>query len=181
MAQFVPFQEGVEVNGHTILSVIHAYEAGKEYRTQIMAKHGLEPEPGVWYPQKAWLDAFKEIADEVGQHTLYMIGKAIPEHADFPPDIDNLEKALASLDMAYHMNHRNGEIGHYELVQFDGKKRQAVMVCNNPYPSEFDRGIITTLLRKFKPEDSFRYDVQLDRTKETRLKGGESCTYLVSW
>ena len=110
-----------------------------------------------------------------------MIGKAIPEHAKFPPQIDSLQKALAAIDMAYHMNHRNGEIGNYTLKEFDEKNRRAVMVCNNPYPSEFDRGIISTMLRRFKPSGSFKYDVTLDTTKETRMNGGERCTYLIQW
>ena len=84
-----------------------------------------------------------------------MIGKAIPENADFPPEVDNLEKALGPIDVAYPMNHRGGETGHYKLVSYDEEKKEATMVCNNPYPSEFDRGIITTMLRKFKPLDSF--------------------------
>ena len=182
MAQFIAFEEGVEVNGQTILSVVEALQIGKEFRTAILAKHGIEnPQPAVWYSQQAWLDAFREIAETIGDRTLFMIGKVIPEHADFPPAIDTLEKALSSIDVAYHMNHRKGEIGHYTLTSFDEEKREATMVCNNPYPSEFDRGIITTMLRRFRPKVSFKYEVILDTNEETRINGGESCTYRILW
>lgn len=181
MAQFIAFERNVEVNGHTILAVINALEVGKEFRREILAKHGINPEPGGWYSQQAWLNAFREIAETIGQNTLFMIGKAIPEYADFPPNIDSLEKALASIDIAYHMNHQKGEIGNYTLKSFDEGNKTAIMVCNNPYPSDFDRGIITTMLRKFKPKNSFKYDVVLDTTKETRLNGAESCTYTITW
>jgi len=181
MAQFIAFDPKVEVNGETILSVVNTIAVGQEGRLAILKKHGINPEEGQWYKQQLWLNAFKEISDELGDRTLFVIGKAIPEHAKFPPQIDNLQKALAAIDMAYHMNHRNGEIGKYTLKEFDDKKRKAVMVCSNPYPSEFDRGIISTMLRRFKPLDSVKYDVILDTSKETRMKGGESCTYLVQW
>ncbi|MGB0522416.1 MAG: hypothetical protein ACPGJS_05620 [Flammeovirgaceae bacterium] len=181
MAQFIAFDEEVEVNGRTIYTIVGALEIGKEYREEILAKHGIVPEPDTWHSQQLWLDAFKEIAETIGQNTLFMIGKAIPEHADFPPGINNLEQALKSIDVAYHMNHRNGEIGHYQLTHFDKERKEATMVCNTPYPSEFDRGIITSMLRQFRPANSFRYDVILDISKETRIKGGESCTYKIVW
>jgi hypothetical protein len=181
MAQFIAFDPNVEVNGQTILSVVKAISIGQDSRLAVLKKQGITPEEGKWYKQQAWLDAFKEISNELGEKTLFVIGKAIPENAIFPPQIDNLQKALAAIDVAYHMNHRNGKIGNYTLKQYDEKKREAVMVCNNPYPSEFDRGIISTMLRRFKPKDSIKYDVLVDLSAESRVKGDESCTYLVQW
>ena len=181
MAQFVAFDSNVEVNIQTILSVVNAFSAGKEVRLAILNRHGIDPGKSEWYRQQLWLNAFKEIAESLGERTLFMIGKAIPENAVFPPQIDNLQKALAAIDMAYHMNHRGGEIGHYLLKEYDEKRRDAIMVCNNPYPSEFDRGIISTMLRRFKPKDSFQYDVVTDLSEESRITGGESCTYIIKW
>jgi hypothetical protein len=83
--------------------------------------------------------------------------------------------------MAYKMNHKGGDIGYYKLVSFDKKERTAIVECKNPYPSEFDRGIITTMVRKFKPADSLRNDVTLDTSKPTRIGGADSCTYKVTW
>ena len=181
MAQFIAFDKNVEVNGQTVLSVVNAMEFGKEVRLQILSEVGIIPEPDKWFNQQKWLDAFKAISERIGDKTLFLIGRAIPENAKFPPEIDNLEKAFAAIDVAYHMNHRGGEIGHYNLVSFDKSKREAVILCNNPYPSEFDRGIISTMLRRFKPKDSINYEVNLDVTKESRKEGGESCTYLINW
>lgn len=181
MAQFIAFDPNVEVNGQTILSVVNAISVGQQTRLAVLKKQGITPEEGKWYKQQAWLNAFKAMSEELGEKTLFVIGKAIPENAIFPPQIDNLQKALSAIDMAYHMNHRNGKIGKYILKEYDEKKREAVMVCNNPYPSEFDRGIISTMLRRFKPKDSIKYDVLIDLSKESRMKGGESCTYIVKW
>lgn len=182
MAQFVSYDPSVKVNGQTIMSVVNAMEFGRETRLSILKKHGLENiDPEKWYDQQKWLDAFKEIYNIIGENTLYIIGKAIPANAKFPPEIDSLEKALNAIDMAYHMNHTKGEIGSYKVTEFDASKKQAVMVCDNPYPSDFDRGIITTMLVRFKPKGSTKYSVTLDTTKETRLKGANSCTYIINW
>jgi len=182
MAQFKPFAPNVQVLGQTILAIVTAMEKGQESRKEILARHGIKnPEPQQWYPQEAYLNAFKEISENVGPSTLFVIGKSIPENAKFPPQIDSLEKALAAIDMAYKMNHKGGDIGSYKLVSFDKKERLAIVECNNPYPSEFDRGIITTMLRKFKPADSLRSDVVLDVSKPTRIDGADSCTYKVTW
>ena len=182
MAQYVPFAPHVEVNGQTILSFVEAIPNYKDIMFGILAKYGLSDiAPDGWYSQASWLLAFKEIGERYGANTLFAIGKAIPEHAIFPKEIDSLQKALAAIDIAYHMNHRNGEIGHYQLVDFNQKYRMAIMECHNPYPSAFDRGIITTMGRRFKPKDSIVVNVELDENKVSRLNGGGSCTYKISW
>lgn len=194
MAQFIAFNPNVEVDGGTVLSFVNSMKTGQEKRQNILSRHGIFAEAGSWFNQQKWLDAFKEVATSVGDLNLFLIGTAIIDNAQFPP-ISNLEEGLRLLNVAYHMNHRlNGEImfnpqtgvilegiGHYSLVEFDAKGRKAVMVCNNPYPSKFDEGIITQLVKRFKPADSTFQLVKLDITKETRAKGAESCTYLVSW
>jgi hypothetical protein len=182
MAQFIPFSHGVEVNGQTILSFVHALPSSQATFYKVLGDHGLSDiyKEG-WFSQEKWLHAFKEIYETLGPNTLFMIGKAIPENAIFPDEIDSLEKALSSIDVAYHMNHRGGEIGYYQLSNFDLNARMAIMECKNPYPSDFDRGIIMTMLRRFLPKESVKHNVVLDTDKPTRLDGGEQCTYIVSW
>jgi hypothetical protein len=64
------------------------------------------PEPDKWYSQEAWLNAFKEIAETVGTNTLFMIGKSIPEHAKFPPQIDLLRKRSMPLTLPINESQR---------------------------------------------------------------------------
>ncbi|WP_250630882.1 hypothetical protein [Rhodoflexus caldus] len=181
MAQYIPFDPAVEVNGRTILAFVNAIPAYRDTMLSILAQHQLpNVEPNGWYPQIYWLNAFRTIGENFGDNTLFSVGKAIPENAAFPPEINDLKSALASIDVAYHMNHRNGEIGYYKLVSFDEKSKTAVMECRNPYPSEFDRGIITAMARKFKPAFSI-VNVSLDHHKPTRKNGAMECTYIVKW
>ena len=183
MAQFIPFAPNVEVNGETVLSIVNAFpEYLMDLAYKILSHNEISnPVPGEWYSQKAWLDAFKEISTKFGANTLFEIGKVIPANANFPPDIDTIEKALASIDIAYHMNHRNGDIGFYKLASINYDTKEAIMRCKNPYPCDFDRGIITTMARKFRPADSKLPTVTLDLSKPGRLDGADDSWYIVKW
>jgi len=179
MAQFQAFSPQVTVNGQTVLSVISGMGAFKQTAVQILQKNGLpNPQPDAWYPQQAWLNAFREIAQTIGRSTLYQIGVSIPRSAKFPPGINSIDKALESLDGAYHMNHRGGEIGHYAFSKTGPKS--GVMVSKNPYPCDFDRGLIEAVANQFKPAGSI-VRVEHDSTKPCRGKQGDSCTYSIRW
>ncbi|TAG92639.1 MAG: hypothetical protein EAZ20_02375 [Bacteroidetes bacterium] len=182
MAQYKVFAPDVQVNGQTILSFVNALPTFKDDLNGILKNYSLvDIKPDFWYSQESWLNAFKEIGEEFGEKTLFLIGKTIPESADFPPHIIDLQSALASIDMAYHMNHKGGEIGYYKLVDFDINAQKAIMECKNPYPSHFDRGIITAMARKFKPENVIFLSIELDTSKPSRLNGDDSCTFNISW
>lgn len=192
MAQFVAINKEVEVSKAIVLSTINSMEQGKENRIEILERNGINLE-NEWINLQNWLNAFKVFANSLGDMNLFLIGKAVTSNAVFPP-IKDLEEALRSINIAYHMNHRlNGRvmfdkltgkiidgIGEFKLTEFDSKRRSATMVCNNPYPSKFDEGIIIQVVRNFKPKGSFE-KIKLDITKETRIRGGNSCTYLISW
>jgi len=193
MAQFVAINENVEVNKQTVLSVVKSMEKGKDQRLAILLENGINPEEKEWFNQQKWLNSFKIISNQLGEMNLFLIGKAIIDNAQFPP-MKDLEAGLNSIDVAYHMNHRlnnkimfdttNGKkmqgIGNYKVISFDNSKKEAIMVCDNPYPSKFDEGIITQIVRKFKPMGSIE-SIKLDPSKETRKKGGNSCTYIITW
>ena len=179
MAQFEQFAPNVEVNGETVLTTVNSFpEFMRTIANQILAEKGISnPAPGNWYSQKAWLDSFKEIAEKYGSNTLFEIGKAIPANAKFPPEIDNIEKALGSIDIAYHMNHRNGDIGFYKLVSHDQNKKTLIMHCKNPYPCDFDLGIIIAMARKFKNG----VNAVLDTSKPSRKNGADDSWYIVTY
>ena len=177
MAQFVAFAPGVEVNGTTVMSII----AGMgEVASPILIAHGFDNvQRDAWYSQQAWLDTFREIARMATRSCdLVSIGMEIPRNANFPPGIDSIESALKSIDVAYHMNHRGGEIGHYAALVISD--RQVDLVCQNPYPCEFDYGIIYGMAARFCPKGA-HVQIRHDDDALCRQKGAESCTYHVTW
>lgn len=193
MAQFKSFDPKVEVNGQTVLSVVAGMGHFKDQALKILADNKIaNPAEGQWYPQQAWLDAFKVISEKIGAATLLQIGKSIPEHADWPPTVKTIEDALGSVDIAYHMNHRIGTtplfdpsngsmkegIGHYRFEKTGD--RSGKMMCENPYPCDFDKGIVEAVAKKFKPSDSLM--VKVDHTSgDCRKNAGEKCTYTITW
>ena len=194
MAQFKAFQPGIEVNGATILAVVKGMGAFTKTAYDLLDQVGLKDvkdDMNAWYSQTLWLEAFQLIAEKTGAKTLYAIGLKIPESAEFPPDIDTVPKALSSIDVAYHMNHRSsgGEvlfnpatgkmlegIGHYVFNTIDDNS--GIMVCENPYPDEFDRGIVYAVAKKFAGTFA---KVDIDSSKPTRSGGADSTEMLVKW
>jgi len=152
----------------------------KEQMQKIMAEKGIkEIQQNSWYPQQIILDIYKTIYETIGANTLFLIGKSVPERAIFPPEIDSLRKALSSIDTAYHINNRGKNIGYYKFRRTE--ERTAVMVCNNPFPCDFDRGIISAMTDKFKPKGCF-HKAKLTHDEGTcRNKSDDSCTYIISW
>jgi hypothetical protein len=197
--QFIPFEDGVEVSGESLGAIVDGFRNYPTVAMRCLAKYGLVKETAgstqaidrsAWYPLKNWLAAYQAIAQEVGYNSLYGIGKSIPENATFPPHIKDIETGLASIDVAYHMNHRkHGEvmfdpstgkmlegIGHYHHEVVPGENR-IMCVCENPYPCDFDRGIISAMAARFEPEARTVHDSDAP----CRKKGAESCTFHVFW
>ena len=190
--QFQAFAAGVEVNGQTVLSVMEGMKSARWVAEQMLAAEGIkDPVVGEWYKQQAWLNAFKAISEKVGVLTLRKIGNSIPDNADWPPNVIDIPSALAAIDVAYHLNHRiDGKIlfdmatgaftegiGHYTYTNVDDY--HGTMVCKNPYPCDFDLGIIESAAAKFKPAGS-----NLKVTHDAgacRKRGHGSCTYQISW
>jgi hypothetical protein len=196
MEQFKSLMPGIEVNGETVLSVVNGMGMFRDLGIDHLKRVGIaDPTAGAWYSQQAWLDAFKDISDKVGFATLFQIGRSIPDNAQFPPHINSFETGMPGIDVAYHMNHRrDGKvmfdpstgamlegIGHYKFTPASGAEKRAFVVCENPYPCDFDRGIVDAMARRFKPEPTAKPVVRHDDTKPCRKKGASSCTYIITW
>ena len=197
--QFKIFEPDVEVNGQTVYSII----AGLGYFTNLSRRYFSKVNIGTvinkelkidmngWYPQYAWLEAFKNIAEQVGDRVLYSIGLSVPANAQFPPWVVDIDTAIKAIDIAYHLNHRkNGKplfdvttgimsegIGHYGYERKQNNINKIISLSHNPYPCAFDRGIITAMAHKFQPDAVISHD----DTKECRSKGAETCSYIITW
>jgi hypothetical protein len=182
MGRYEALDDGVEINGQTVLAMIEGVSRFSEtYRRRVreaLAEHGVsDPAPGEWYPQQAWLDAFGALAADLEPHLLDRIGEQIPDTADWPSDVETVEAGLRSIDEAYHRNHRGGAIGYYRVT--DVGERTAELTCRNPYPCPFDRGIVRAVARRFAPVEAF---VFVEETgDDCRRAGDETCTYTVYW
>jgi hypothetical protein len=186
MAEFLSFSSAVEIVGEGVEAFVAGFpQEFRESALEILAKHGIpSPRPGQYYVLQHFLDAMKEIGQKYSDQMLFRVGQQIALHAKLPPDINSLEKSLASIDVAYHMNHRAGEIGNYRYSCEENTGRgmnKALMVCANPYPCAFDRGVIEGFAERFKPPQCLDVVVRHDDSRPCRRSGGDSCTYVISW
>jgi hypothetical protein len=196
--QFKAFEPGVEVFGASVGAFVDAFKLFPSVMLKCLVKHGIgtmvkgnvEIDKSRWYPQENWLAAWEEIATTVGGRACYQIGRQVPRHAVFPPSVTDVHAAVASIDVAYHMNHRkdgkvmfdpaSGQmlkgIGNYGYKPAAGERR-ITAVCENPYPCDFDRGLVTEVATKFEKQARVAHD----DGAPCRSKGADSCTYVVSW
>ncbi|MCC6555815.1 MAG: hypothetical protein IT372_22870 [Polyangiaceae bacterium] len=190
MEKLKAFRDGIEVRGQSMIGLTTATGPYAGLALKILARHGIrEIHVEAWYSHQACLDAYRDVIAEVGPQTMFTVGKRIPESALWPPDIKDVEAALRSIDVAFHMNHRIGGvpmfdartgqmtegIGHYRCERVG--KRRIDVTCDTPYPSELDRGIIVGSGRRMEPT----LDAVLDETRPTRLRGAGSCTFIATW
>lgn len=179
MAQFKAMSPEVEVRGDVVLSLVNVMGAFKSISLEILKQNGIvDPEPDQWCSQQAWLDSFRVIADKVGPNTLYQVGRQIPAQYNYPAGTDSIETVMSDLDEAYHKSHRGGEVGHYRFQIMGLNVGQ--MTCDNPYPCDFDRGIISSLAERFEPANSLA-DVRHEEDAPCKKQGAESCIYTISW
>lgn len=174
----------IETHGGTLANLVEGPAAALGSR--LLAEHGLAL-GWDWYPLHRVLAILNRIGRELGDDALFRIGAAVPEHATFPTSADSICKALRSLDIAYHMNHRkdgapmfhNGRfsdgIGCY--VCSDETVGHFVVDSASLYPCAFDRGLVTAIARQFEPHAEVWH---LDGARCRRL-GTLTCAYVITW
>lgn len=193
MTQFHAIIPGVEVSGRQILAFLTETDSFENVSLEILSRHGLSNvKPKSWYSQQKWLDAMKEFSAKIGNPVLFKIGLRIGIDLDIPSNVRNLEKALTFIDINHHKNHRfKGKImynpktkkfkegvGYYKYKKIG--KNEIRMTCNSPYPCEFDRGLITSVVLRNVPKNSKAYAIH-DDSKPCRKEGSSSCEYIISW
>ena len=192
------FEEGIEFSGGMAEAIIEAFKLFPSVAYRKLLDHGIGTMKGkdvvidrqAWYPIGSWLAAFDAFAESVGPRALQQIGQNVPKHAALPPGINDINGSIASVNVGYHMNHRKkgkvmfdpatgqftAGIGNYGYAPVRGEKK-IVSVCENPYPCEFDRGILTGFTQRFERLGRVVHD---DRAP-CRKTGGTSCTYIITW
>ena len=198
--QFRAFESGIEVNGQTVWAIVDGFSS-KQTPSRILVEEGIgvlgpdgvvQLDPAGWYSQEAWLRAFEKISQVLGPQALFSIGQRIPQNAIFPKWVEGIDSGIRSIDVAYHLNHRKGGvvmfderasepmlhgIGHYGYERPHPQKKLIVCECRNPYPCDFDRGIVMAVARRFEPAATL---VHLDE-HTCRNRGSDACTYHVNW
>jgi hypothetical protein len=195
---YVAFEPGLQILGQALYTLADGFGAFRSLAAQYFLAEGigtadkdgaLKLDPMAWYSVDAELRMMKRVSQELGSLVLFNGGKKIPENAMFPPTAD-IHTGLAAIDVAYHMNH--GKNGRPLFDAASGRKlpgagslvyrpapsgNQGVLIAHTFYPDDFVRGLILSMAHKFKPDAR----VEMDTSKPSISKGGETTTWLVSW
>jgi hypothetical protein len=182
MPQFKAFSPDVEIWGGSLLAMVDGLASAGVPREEALVLldrggvQGLEREG--WYSQQALLDALREAGERHGERVLRIAGRAIPEGSRFPPELECLERALLTLDIAYQVNHRGGRIGQYACRPLGPRRME--FLCDNPYGCELDQGILETLCARHAPAEA---QPRLTHPPGTscRKQGSRACVYHIEW
>lgn len=194
-AEFKPFQ----VLGANIKNILDAFGAFSLLAGKIMLQENLGTEAAdgtilfdseKWYPLESNLRAIERIQTEYGSVIIRQMTAALLRNSKFPPSVVNIESGLASVDVAYHLNHaRNGVplfspesgimgegIGHYTCKPVAGKK-QVLCEVNTPYSCTFDQGLLLAMSHRFQPSATLVHQ----NPAQCRNSGFSSCSYNITW
>jgi hypothetical protein len=187
----------LEITGNNLAMILDAFGPFELLASRYLLDAGVGTEKdghcvldrNGWYPLADVLTVFDRIGKEVGPMLLYKTGWAVIDHAPFPPRVDDLEALMHSVNVAYHLSHRKARrvmydsrtgtllpgIGSYTCTRGAGQKG-FLMLCDNPYPCDFDRGVIARLIQSFGPSVAVTH-----QDGPCRKKGEPSCTYRIVW
>jgi len=176
MTQYKAFDSNVKVRGKTLLSFVQSMGELKEVVEFYLENNGIDKiEADNWYPIQNWLDTLQQISTKIGPSVIKRVGQEIPYNTKWPSMIDSIDTALSLINSAYQQNRKNGTIGNYKFQAFGEKKGR--MLCLNPYPCEFDKGLIEGTIRKF----GGKLPIIKHESRSCRSRGADSCTYIIEW
>jgi hypothetical protein len=162
------------VRAANVRATLDAFKLVPAIGLRIIEKHSLNVKdlrPDNFILVQRWLDAMKEIQDDVGEAKLREVGRKIVESADIPSE--DSETILLNIDKIYYLNHK-GDVGHYLSRRLpDG----AIEVrCETPYPRNFEWGLVEGFCTHPTAAQGHRYAIEYTDGPRT---GDHTCTLVV--
>jgi hypothetical protein len=165
------------MQGTTIISTVDALGTYKDTGYRMLAECGLSnPKPDAWYSMQILGDFFEAITLKIGNATLFMLGKAVAESMDLPPQIDTIEKLYGSFDQVYKMTFKNVASSEGWSFKPTGANKATLSFCG-PFPDDYCRGVAEGFGKRFAKKLS----VKVDETQPRLDQGGKSVNLIVSW
>lgn len=193
--QFQPLVPNVEILGLAVELTVKSFRILPSIMLRYFIKHGVlqnkddRIDPQRWYSQAAWLKVFADVYNQVGPNVTTEMGRHIGALHPLPDTVNTIEASLRFMDIGYHSSHRlRGQvmydqttgkfiegIGHYAF-QPGAHRHEAYMRSDNPYPCDFDVGLIEAVVKRHEPRARVEHV-----PGDCRKTGSEFCTYQVQW
>ena len=130
------------VRAANVKATLEAFSFVPSTGRRLIERHRLpidDLKPDNFIPVQRWLDALKEIQEEVGPNVVRKVGANIIRAAEFPPSFATADDIFAAMDSIYYINHQ-GDVGHYHTTRMsDGTW---IVRCETPYPRNFEWGLV---------------------------------------
>jgi hypothetical protein len=182
MAQFVCFYPNATVSGRVVnmLLKIAPLQHAPVYET--LQRHGLQnPHEEQWYSLQNYLNAYRELSRQLGSYFLLNAGKQFFSFIRLGAEIQTLPDAVKALNEWYKDQHRGEQLEYFQVQGVFPERCEIQVLCQNPYPCYFDRGLLLALTKKYRPEQAKFFNVELHPNKPNRLMGSDESTYIISW
>ncbi len=176
MAQFIAFDESVEIIGFGLQSIFTGIAAtiGEGQAIEIFKKYNLYPiDEESWYSQQTCLDILKDL-DEFAD--LVAVGFKVFQPLN-SPDIRTVVDALNFLDVGYQTIHRGDDRGGYQFYLISDQLGR--LICHNPYPADFDFGVVYSLLKHYPTGNEMR--IVWDEKVPNRKQDADTCEFIIEW
>lgn len=168
-------EEKKEYNGAALNSFILALGHSKAIIDKLLGDAGVDHiDPGRWYDFDWASGLYFKIEKEVGRGAIIEVGRKMIETAEFPPNIDNIQTLLMSLDHAYRLNARGPGVGTITCATED--EHSATLVFTAPFPCALSIGIIEGACARYGARALIEHGA--DGCIDDKAP---ACTYLVSW
>ncbi len=145
--EFVALDPDATVRAANVKATLSAFQLRPSLGQRLIDNHDLQLDdltPDTFMPVQRWLDALKELLEQVGPNIVQRVGTALSENADFPPQFDTLDKLFEHMNAIYNHNHR-GDVGRY-VTKRDDEGGWHIR-CETPYPRQFERGLVEGTVR----------------------------------
>lgn len=156
--EFVSPDPAAKVRAANVRATLDAFQLRPSLGQKLIERHELQLQdlrPENFIPVQRWLDALKEIQQEIGTNLLHRVGIAMIENAELPPVINSVDVILGAMDDIYYANHR-GNVGHYRTTRAaDGTW---TICCETPYPRHFEHGMVVGCVRKLQGNRLYHVD-----------------------
>ncbi|MBN2134754.1 MAG: hypothetical protein JW737_03405 [Acidobacteria bacterium] len=164
----------VKVSGGAILAFLDALN-NRELGLKYLEKHGiLNIEAKKFYSQQAFLLTQKDLAETMGVAiALEATGANIP--LELPPEKAKTVFEIFENWQKHYMDNNIGDTESYFRIIERGEN-YLLLETNNPYPCDFDRGLIKAFAHFVQPEAKV-----VKWGSKCRSHGDDACTYHISW
>lgn len=157
--EFVSNDPKATVRAANVKATLDAFQLVPTLGRKLIERHKLaidDLRPDNFILVQRWLDALRDIQQEVGPAKVRTVGSFTVENADIPPIFATADDMIMVINDLYHANHR-GDVGNYIVTRTNETTLE--VRCETPYPRMFEWGLIEGFCKNQRFKHPGRYKI----------------------